>query len=83
MKSTPHALAPADIVAEMISELVEPQNVGERLSSYIDPPKRLGCPASNPDRLCCLQTTPRLPRAAWKSLKSLGVSISACSGGYE
>jgi hypothetical protein len=56
----------------MISALLDPFNAGERLSSYIDLPKRLGCPAFNPDRLCCLQATSRLPRATWRSLEEPG-----------
>jgi hypothetical protein len=35
----------------MISELLDPLNAGERLSTYIDLPERLGCPASGRDRL--------------------------------
>jgi hypothetical protein len=52
------------VVVEVISELLDPQNAGGRLSSYIDLPKRLGCPASSPDRLCCPQATSQLPRGA-------------------
>jgi hypothetical protein len=61
----------------MIFELLDPLNAGERLSSYIDLPKCLECSASCPDRLCCLQATPRLPRATWRSLEE---PISAYSG---
>jgi hypothetical protein len=32
----------------MISALLDPLDAGDRLSSYIDLPKRLGYPASNP-----------------------------------
>jgi hypothetical protein len=56
------------IVVEVISELLDPLDAGGRLSSYTDLPKRLGCPASSPDRLCCLQATSRLPGGAWRSL---------------
>jgi hypothetical protein len=41
-------------VVEMVSTLLDLLNAGERLSSYIGLPKRLGCPAFDPDRLCCL-----------------------------
>ena len=68
------------LVVEMISALLDPLNSGERLSSYIDLPKRLGCPAPDPDRLHCLQATSRLPGGAWRSL---GEPISAYSGGDE
>jgi hypothetical protein len=69
-----------EIVVEMISELLDPLNAGERLSSYIDLPKRLGCPASDPDRLCCLQATSRLPGETWRSLEE---PTSASSGWDE
>jgi hypothetical protein len=55
----------------MISELLDPQNAGERLSSYIDLPKRLGRPASN--RTDCVACRLRLgcleqPGGAWGCL---------------
>jgi hypothetical protein len=59
-------------VVEMISELLDPLNAGGRLSSYIDLLKRLGCPASDPDRLCCLQATSWLPGGAYICLQWWG-----------
>jgi hypothetical protein len=64
----------------MISEFLDLRNAGGRLSGYIDLSKRLGCPASGPDRLCWLQATSRLPGATWRSPEE---PISACSGGDE